>query len=76
MTGNILQTYYWTTDQPHSTNQVTLEDYLHHHLDNEWVVVWFCGTSAEIVNGCGARLEVHASGNGDFFNHKVSFVEV
>lgn len=66
-----MKTYYWTTKEEHSDNTETMQNYLDEvnmlditHLD---------GTYAEGVNCKGEKYGLHASGNGDFRNHKIEF---
>lgn len=69
-----METFYWYTEQPHSDNNETMTDYLDNHLPLEFTIVYQDGTMAEVRNSeTGEIFEAHASGNGDFFNHKVEF---
>lgn len=68
-----METYYWTTTEYHPDNIFTMEDYLNNHLPPGFTVTHNEGTYAEIQNLSGERYGVHASGNGDSFNHKVEF---
>lgn len=66
--------YYWSTEESHGNNQATMCDFLDNHLTDDYEVVMVDGTYAEIKNiGTGDVFEVHASGDGDFNNHKVRF---
>lgn len=69
-----MDTFYWSTDFPHANNYETMSQYLDCHLPSDFEVISQDGTVAEIVNSVGDRYEVHASGDGDSFNHKVTFV--
>lgn len=71
-----MENYYWTTEESISTNELTMCDYLDNHLDEEFEVTLQEGTYAEIKSEDGREYEVHASGNGNFMNHKVHFVEI
>ena len=66
-----LEPTYWRTEEPHADNNETMGDYLENHnmLDVDIVD----GTYAEGVNCYGERFAIHASGNGDAFNHKVEY---
>lgn len=66
--------YTWSTDSPHANNTETMTDYLDNHLSS----LYFCqmqdGSYAEIIDTIfGNRYAVHASGDGDFNNHRVRF---
>lgn len=71
-----MNTYYWTTDEYHSDNSITMLDYLNNHIDEESKVLMVDATYAEIVDKEGNKYAVHASGNGDSFNHKIEFEEL
>ena len=62
---------YWQTEESHATNNDTMCDYLENinMLDIKTVD----GTYAEGRNAAGELYEIHASGNGDSFNHKIEF---
>ena len=66
-----METYYWTTKEPHFNNEETMQQYLDdiNMLDIKLID----GTYAEGVNAKGERYALHASGNGDSFNHKIEF---
>ena len=65
---------YWHTEEPHHDNLETMQDYLSvlNMLDIDLVD----GTYAEGTNAQGQRFEIHASGDGDFNNHKIEFKEI
>ena len=65
--------YTWKTDEPHSDNIITMTDYLCVEMNPSWTIDSVDGTYAEITTDFGDRYEVHASGNGDFSNHRVRF---
>lgn len=65
--------YYWKTEEPHSTNIDTMNDYLDNEMPEGWVIADIDGTYAEVVDTDGNKWAVHASGNGDCNNHKVEF---
>ena len=65
--------YGWRTDEAHADNIETMDEFLEEHLPESAGVVMTDGTYAEIVYD-GSTYAVHASGDGDFFNHKVEFV--
>jgi len=72
-----MDTYYWETNEEHANNSVTMSEYLEMQegftyqqcLDVDYVN----GTYAEGLDCKGNRWGIHASGNGDFFNHKIEF---
>jgi hypothetical protein len=68
----MMESIYWETEEAHSNNSVTMGDYLEsiNMLDIHLVD----GTYAEGSNAKGERYEIHASGNGDFNNHRIDFV--
>ena len=71
---NQMESYRWSTPQPHNNNNETMDDYLNNHLPQCFDVVFEDGTYAEIKNkNTGQLFAVHASGDGDFNNHKVTF---
>jgi len=63
--------YYWTTEEYHPDNNFTMNDFLE-MLSEEIDVYLIDGTYAELRID-GRNYEVHASGNGDSFNHKIEF---
>jgi hypothetical protein len=67
--------YTWNTDYAHSDNTETMCDYLDNHLPEGAEVLYHDGTYAEILYNY-AKHEVHASGDGDFTHHRVSFKSV
>lgn len=69
-----METIYWTTEEPHADNFETMWDYLENI--NMLDIAFVDGTYAEGINCSGQKFEIHVSGDGDFFNHKVKFKEV
>ena len=67
----MMDTLYWTTDEELADNSCVMSDYLENA--NMLDITLIDGTYAEGVNAKGDRYEIHASGNGDFFNHKIEF---
>ena len=65
--------YYWNTEESHFDNNETMSDFLNAEMDDSYTVNFVDGTYAEITDNHGCRWAVHASGNGDSFNHKVQF---
>lgn len=70
--------YFWSTEHAHDTNNDTMHDFIDYHLDvDKFDLTYHDGTYAEITDRqTGKEYEVHASGNGDFYNHKVEFKEL
>ena len=69
-----METYKWRTIEPHSDNEVTMNDYLENHLPQCFDIILEGGTYAEIQNkNTGQIFGVNASGDGDFTHHKVEF---
>lgn len=69
-----METYYWSTENEHANNTETMQDYLNNHLSSIFLVITEDGSYAEIHNPeTHETFGVHASGNGDFRNHKVEF---
>ena len=66
-----METLYWTTEESHATNNDTMCDYLENINMLDITIV--DGTYAEGKNCSGELYEIHASGNGDSFNHKIEF---
>lgn len=71
-----MEDYTWETEESHADNIETMSDYLENHMDCSWEVIMVDGTYAEIETETGDVYEVHASGNGSFFEHRVSFVQI
>lgn len=68
--------HYWSTDESHHDNLETMSDFLLYELDEEWSLTLVDGTYAEISHDSHGKFEVHASGDGDSFNHKVEFKKI
>ena len=69
-----MKTYYWTTEQPHTCNTHTMCQYLEEI--NTLEIIDQDGTYAEVVDDEGQKWGLHASGNGDFFSHKIEFEKI
>ena len=69
----IPETYYWTTDYQHSNNTHTMTEYLEDYLPKGFEILEADDSMAIIQSKDGVKYGCHASGNGDFFNHKVEF---
>lgn len=71
-----MDNFYWRTDEPHDDNSTTMCDFLEDHCP-EWLNVYLVdGTYAEGIDGNKDRWEIHASGNGDHYNHMISFKRI
>lgn len=66
-----METIYWKTDEPHFNNNQTMNDYLDNI--NMLDITFLDGSYAEGENTQGQKFEIHASGNGDAYNHKIEF---
>lgn len=77
MTVNVPETFCWSTDYYHANSQTTMCEFLDHDLPEEYTVTFVDGTYVEITKeGTTETYSVHASGNGDFYNHKIEFEEI
>lgn len=77
MTVNIPETFYWSTDHVHHNNEQTLGEFLYTILPEEYTITFVDGTYAEITKeGTTETYGVHASGDGDSYNHKIEFEEI
>lgn len=69
-----MQDYIWSTEISHSNNTETMQDYIHNHLHESLTYLFQDGSYAEAINEkSNERWGIHASGNGDFNNHRVRF---
>lgn len=66
-----METIYWSTEEELNDNSFVMNDYLENI--NMLDITMVDGTYAEGVNAQGDKYEIHASGNGDFYNHKIEF---
>ena len=66
-----MEPVFWSTEDQHANNTETMCDYLDNI--NMLDITYIDGTYAEGVNCKGEKYAIHASGNGDSFNHKVEF---
>ena len=74
---NIPETFYWATYHMHHNNEQTLGEFLYTILPKEYTITFVDGTYSEITKeGTTETYGVHASGNGDFYNHKIEFEEI
>lgn len=69
-----MNSHYWTSENELADNIETMNNYLDHEMPQEWEVIVFDGTYAEVkVDGCEVYA-IHVSGDGDFKNHKAEFI--
>ena len=74
-----MEDYIYQTEQAHANNLETMDDFLENELPQLGFFLVLCidGTYAEIERMTDKKqFEVHAGGNGDFCNHRISFVEM
>lgn len=65
--------YYWSTEEEHSDNNITMGDFLDNELTDDYEITLVDETYAEIKERDGFYWAVHAYGNGDFRSHVVRF---
>lgn len=72
-----MENFYWSTDYYLGTNTDNMCDFIDNHMADhcgvDFEVVHDEGTYVEIQNDAGDLWGVHASGNGDSYNHIVIF---
>jgi hypothetical protein len=69
-----MEDYVWKTRDCHFNNQQTMQDFIENHVPENFEVFFIDGTYAEMKNKLnGSIWGIHASGNGDSYNHKVRF---
>lgn len=68
-----MDNYYWKTDEYHSDNNMTMNDYLENEMDQSNEVILVDGTYAVIKTVNGVKYTLQAKGNGDSFNHIIEF---
>ena len=61
----------WKTDKQHADNSETMQDYLHN--ENMLDIDIVDGSYAEGINAAGTRFAIRAGGDGDSYNHIVTF---
>lgn len=64
----------WSTEEPLNSNSDVMQDYLENI--NMLDITYIDGTYAEGMNCKGEKYEIHAGGDGDFFNHKIEFKRI
>ena len=68
--------HYWSTSYYHHDNKYTMDDYLDNILPAGFKEIERDGSFALVEYSDGTRYELHASGNGDSYNHKVEAVRI
>lgn len=65
----------WETEYEHANNNDTMNEWIEEHLPPEFELIEesLDGSYAEIITFEGHKFACHASGNGDFCNHKIVF---
>ncbi len=71
-----MEDYRWTTEESMATNTDTMNNYIENEMDESWVLIFEDGSYCEVVTGDGQELELHASGDGDFNNHRIRFERI
>lgn len=69
-----MEAIYWNTKNSHFNNSETMGDYLEN--ENMLDIIMVDGSYAEGVNCKGEKYEIHAGGNGDSFNHVITFKRI
>ncbi len=70
---NLSEDFTWTTKESHFNNEQTMQDFIKNHVPANFEVFFVDGTYAEMQHLNGQIWGIHASGNGDSFNHRVRF---
>jgi hypothetical protein len=68
--------YHWSTDEYHPDNSFTMTDFLINEFsdDTGFELIYLDGSFAEVQSRTDGKIfAVNASGDGDSFNHKVTF---
>lgn len=69
-----MKDYTWSTENAHANNTETMSDYLQNHLPEHLTILFQDGSYTEVIDNATLQVfGVHASGNGDFNNHRVRF---
>lgn len=68
--------HYWSTSYYHPDNKYTMDDYLDNILPKDFREIERDGSFAVVEHSDGTRYELHASGNGDGYDHKVEVVRI
>ena len=69
-----MEDFIWSTENTHCNNTETMSDYITNHLPDNFEFLFQDGSYAEIYDlKTGKKWCLHASGMGDFNNHKIRF---
>lgn len=69
-----MKTFYWMTEDECFDNEDRLDDFLLNCLDQKFEIISINRSYAEIKDTTtGEMYGCNASGNGDFYSHKVEF---
>jgi hypothetical protein len=69
-----MKDYTWHTENAHSDNTETMSDFINNHFPEELTFLFQDGSYCEAIHeGSNKLWGIHASGNGDFNNHKIRF---
>lgn len=66
-----MESFTWNTEYAHNDNEQTMQEWLYEYCELD--IILTDGTYAEWIDKYGVLFGVHASGNGDSFNHKIEF---
>ena len=66
-----METFIWTTNYPHNDNEQTMQEWIYEYCNLD--ITLTNGTYAEGIDKHGNLFGIHASGNGNSFNHKIEF---
>lgn len=72
-----MEDFRFTTTNPHSTNEETMQEFLYEHFYErfciESLILVNDGSYAEVQDRKDRLWAVHASGDGDFTSHRIRF---
>lgn len=70
-----IEDFTWNTAYEIPNNTDTMNEWLELYLPDDYELIEesIDQTYAEIIDGRGHKFAVHASGNGDFYHHKIEF---
>jgi len=75
-----MEDYTFTTKEPLATNADTMEAFSNDHFykvfDKDAVFIEDDGSYAEVLDGNGKKWALHASGDGDFTSHRITFKDI
>jgi hypothetical protein len=70
-----IEDFTWNTEYDLPDNTAVMMEWIDVYMPEEVILIEesLDGTYSEIINEEGHKFACHASGNGDFFNHKINF---